>query len=132
MPVDLRVVLPNRPGTLAGALEVLAEAEVNVKAMCGDLRAGERWGFLHILVDDVKSARSALEDKGYEIADEHPVVVHPVEDRPGSAHEVIEKYREEGRNIEVIYTGEQGLIIGSEDMRPPRPGVKMKDARYQT
>ena len=128
---DLRIVLANRPGVLAGALETLAAAEVNVLAMCGDIRSGERWGFLHVLVEDPKPARNALEQKGFEIADEHPVVIHEIENRPGSAHEVIKEYRDKDRNIEVVYTGDAGLIIGTEDMRPERLGVKMDEAQYQ-
>jgi hypothetical protein len=133
MPTDLRIVVPNRPGTLASTLEVLATAEVNVQAMCGDIRPGERWGFLHILVDDAATARTALDDAGIEVADEHDVVIHHMENRPGTAFEVIKQYLGEERNIEVIYSNDDGgLIIGTEDMRPLRPGVKMKDARYQT
>lgn len=133
MPTDLRIVIPNRPGALANTLEVLADAEVNVQAMCGDIRPGERWGFLHILVDDAGSARSALDKAGIEVADEHDVVIHQVENRPGTALEVIKQYHGEDRNIEVLYSKDDGgLIIGTEDMRPQRPGVKMKDARYPT
>ena len=131
MPTDLRIVVPNRPGTVADALEVLKDAEVNVLAMCGDIRPGERWGYFHICVEDPEPAKKALGDAKIEIADEHLVVIHRVEDRPGTALEVIRDYNRSDRNIEVLYTGgDGGLVIGSDDMRPHRPGVKMADARY--
>ena len=131
MPTDLRVVLVNRPGVLAAALEAMAAADVNVLAMCGDIRSGERWGFLHVLVEEPKVARDALEQNGFEIVDEHPVVIHKMENRPGSAHDVVEAYREAEQNIEVVYSSDKGLIIGTEDMRPARPGVKVENAHYQ-
>lgn len=131
MPTDLKVVVPNRPGTVAATLEVLADADVNVLAMCGDIRAGERWGYVHICIEDPEPAKKALEGAAIEIADEHPVVIHRLENRPGTALEVIKDYNEKGRNIEVLYTGgDGGLIIGSEDMRPQRLGVKMEDAGH--
>lgn len=133
MPTDLRVVVPNRPGSFAGILEVLANADVNVLAMCGDIRPGERWVYVHLCIEDPEPAKRALNDAKVEIADEHLVVIHRVEDRPGTALEVIKEYNRQERNIEVLYTGgDGGLIIGSEDMRPQRPGVKMADARYPT
>ena len=133
MPTDLRIVVPNRPGTLAATLEVLADSDVNVLAMCGDIRPGERWGYVHICIADAEPAKKALADAKVEIADEHEVVIHRLEDRPGTALEVIKDYNEKERNIEVLYTGgDGGLIIGTEDMRPLRPGVKMEDARYPT
>ena len=132
MPTDLKVVVANRPGTVAAALQLLAEADVNVLAMSGDIRAGERWGYIHICIEDPDPARKALEAAALEIADEHPVVIHPVENRPGTALEVIKDYNDRGRNIEVLYTGgDGGLIIGSEDMRPQRPGVFHLDAGHK-
>ena len=128
MPTDLKVIVPNRPGTVAGILEVLKDAQVNVIAMCGDIRAGERWGYLHVCIEDPEPAKQALESAKVEIADEHPVVIHPVENRPGTALEIIRGYNEKGLNLEVMYTGDGGLIIGSEDMRPQQVGVKMEDA----
>ena len=133
MATDLRIVVPNRPGTLAGILEVLAEADVNVLAMCGDIRPGERWGYVHICIEDPEPAKKALNDAKVEIADEHLVVIHRLENRPGTALEVIREYNRQERNIEVIYTGgDGGLIIGTEDMRPQRLGVRMSEARYPT
>ena len=133
MATDLRIVVPNRPGTLAGILEVLAEADVNVLAMCGDIRPGERWGYVHICIEDPESAKKALNNAKVEIADEHLVVIHRLENRPGTALEVIREYNRQERNIEVIYTGgDGGLIIGTEDMRPQRLGVRMSEARYPT
>lgn len=132
MPNDLRVVLPNRPGTLAAALQTVADAGVNVAAACGDLRPGERWGYGHVLVDDADAAAAALQAAGFEVAGIHDVdVVDLPADRPGALAEVIARYTHDGRNLEVFYTADKGrVVVGTEDMQKPRLGVQVKDVKY--
>jgi hypothetical protein len=131
MAVDLRVVVPNRPGALMQALTALADAGINIESFCGDIRPGERWGFLHLLVEDAAAARLALEHEGLEVGSEHDVDVVPVEDRPGALAEAVARYSSAGRNIEVLYTASTGhIVVGTEDMQQPRPGVRMEDVRY--
>ena len=128
---DLRVVLPNRPGALADALGVLAAAGVNIQSFCGDLRPGDTWGYAHFLVAESDEARSLLEQAGFEVTSEHDVEVIAVEDRPGGLAEAVNRYADEQRNIEVLYTTSDGrVVVGTEDMQKSRPGVRMRDARY--
>lgn len=134
MPHDLRVVLANRPGSLAGILDALAGAGVNVGASCGDWRPGDRWGYGHVLVEDAQAALDALANAGIEI---EGVTVHVVDlvpmdgDRPGALAEVVRRYAEAGRNIEVFYTADkESVVIGTEDMQAPRLGVQVKDVKY--
>lgn len=131
MPSDLRVVLPNRPGALLQALTVLRDAGINIESFCGDIRPGEKWGYMHLLVDDVRSARQAIEKAGLEVTSEHDVDVVPVENRPGALADAVKRYSDDARNIEVLYTARDGrVVIGTEDMQKERYGVRMGDARY--
>jgi hypothetical protein len=131
MAVDLRVVVPNRPGALMQALTSLADEGINIESVCGDIRPGERWGFLHLLVEDGAGARGALEAQGLEVTSERDVDVVRVEDRPGALAQAVARYSDAGRNIEVLYTASTGhIVIGTEDMQQPRLGVRVKDARY--
>ena len=98
MPTDLRVVLPNRPGALVEALAALAESGVNIDSFCGEVRPGERWGFLHLLVEDAGAASAALQGVGFEITGEHEVDVIEIEDRPGALAEMVKRYADAGRN----------------------------------
>ena len=129
MSTDLRLAVANRPGTLAKACDVLAEAGVAVEGISGDLRPGEKWGYVHVLVDDSAAAHTALSDAGIEVIDEHPVEL--VEFTPEmNLGEIVTSYTGE-RNMEIFYPTLDGrLAIGTEDMRPDRPGVRMGDARY--
>ena len=131
MSTDLRLALPNRPGTLITACDALAAAGVVVQGVSGDLRPGERWGYLHFLVEDGDEGRAALEGAGFEVAAEHDVELCTV----GGAHEgileVLARYKDADRNVEVVYLGLDGrLVVGTEDMRKDRPGVRMRDANY--
>jgi hypothetical protein len=128
---DLRLILPNRPGALMQALTALSDAGVNIESFCGDIRPGEKWGFMHILVEDPATARRAIEEAGFEVTSEHDVDVVPVEDHPGALAEIVKTYSDAQRNIEVLYTSTRGrVVVGTEDMQKPRFGVRMKDARY--
>lgn len=131
MACDLRVVLPNRPGALVSACEAVAAAGINVDAICGDLRPGETWGYLHLLVDDGTGARKVLEEAGFEVTSDHHVDIVEIEDRPGELVKAFRKFSERGENLEVVYlAGDTRVVIGSENMRPDMPGVKMTDAKY--
>ncbi len=131
MPSDLRVVVPNRPGTVLQLLRAVADAGVNVEALCGDIRPGENWGYVHLLVEDPAAARRGIETTGFEITSEHEVDLVEVEDRPGAIAEVAQRYADADRNMEVLYMAPDGrVVIGTEDMQKERFGVRMQDARY--
>lgn len=133
MAVDMRIVVPNRPGTSLQILDALAAGDISIRGFAGDIRPGERWGYLHVLVndDDYDRARSAILGTGVQITSEHEVEVHDIEDRPGALADAIRVYVEGGRNIEVIYMGANSkIIVGAEDMQRPRYGVRTEEARY--
>ena len=129
MSTDLRLAIANRPGTLARACDVLSSAGVNVEGISGDLRPGEKWGYVHVLVDDATKAHAALEGAGIEVIGEHPVEL--VSFTPGSnLGEIVTGYTGPDRNMEVFYPTLDGrLAIGTEDMHADRPGVRMGDTR---
>ena len=130
MPRDMRLVMTNRPGVLIAVLKAISDAGINIQGTAADLRPGEQWGYLHILVDDPDKARQAIEKIGVEITSEHEVDILELEDRPGSILETTEPYASKGQNIEVIYIAHDRLVIGTDAMRQPIFGTKVSDARY--
>ena len=133
MAVDLRIVVANRPGTSLQILDALAAEGISIRGFCGDIRPGERWGFLHILVNDpdYENARDVVLRTGVEITSEHEVEVLDMDDRPGAVADAVRRYVDAGRNIEVLYMGANSkLVVGPEDMQKPRYGVRTEDARY--
>ena len=131
MPRDLRIVVPDRPGAGRELFEAIAAAGINIDGVASDIRPGERWVAVHILVDDGPRTRAAIEGAGFEISGDREVDVVQLEDRPGAVYEVLQAAAAEQKNIEVIYlaTGTR-LVIGTEDLHEPRHGVRMEDARW--
>lgn len=128
MKTDLRVVVPNRHGAALALFDAVAAAGVNVDGMCGDLRRGERWGYIHVLTDDGAGARAAVERAGFEVAAEQRVDVISVEDRPGAIADAMRPFSEADRNICVLYIASGTcVVIGTEDMLEQRHGVKLSD-----
>jgi hypothetical protein len=131
VPTDMRIVMPNRPGALISALRAIADAGINIRGSAGDLRPGEQWGYIHILVDDSEAAQAAIESVGFEITALHEVDVLKLDDHPGAILEAAEPYSAGGQNIEVFYMCLGSLVVGTEAMRQPIPGTRMEDARYR-
>lgn len=130
MAFDLRVVVPNRPGSAAELLEALAAADINIEGACGDLRPGERWGYLHLLVDQDRAAE-IVESAGFEVTNRFDVDLIAIENRPGAMAETIRAFAAKGANIDVLYVAAgDRLVIGTEDRRPQRPGIKMSEVGY--
>jgi hypothetical protein len=131
MPTDLGFVVPNRPGALKEALTALSTAKINIDFFCADLRPGETWGSMHVLVQDAKRARAALESTDIEVTSEHEVDVVATDDRQGTLASVVQGYAAAGRDIEVLYTPSRDrVVIGAEEMKKPRLSARMEDARF--
>lgn len=129
MAYDIRAVVPNRPGTLLMTCDTLAKAGIELLGFCGDIRPGERWGFLHVLVDDADAAQAVLEAAGIEVTSVHKVDVNEVEKHTGALANEVRKYSESERNIEVLYLDTHGrIVVGTEDMLTERLGVRIEDA----
>lgn len=126
---DLRIVLPNRPGALASTLDALAREQITVMSACGDMRPGERWGYLHLLVDDGSAARAVLERNKVEVVSEHHVEIHDIEPGAGALLETLRSYLDRGDNVEVCYMAmDSRWVVGTESMRQEVTGVRVSDA----
>lgn len=130
MPTDIRIVLPNRPGAVTHVCALVAEAGINVLGACGDLRPGERWGFIHLVVQEGDTARGLIEDAGYEVTSTRRVEMVDLVDEPGGLAKVLREYSEQNTNIDIIYTASKDrLVIGTEDMLEERVGVNIQQAK---
>lgn len=131
MPSDIRFSVANTPGRTARAARALADAGINIRGMGCDIRPGDRWGYIHFLVDDVETAVRTLEAEGCEIYDIHEVDLVPAEDRPGALADICQDYADRGENIEVLYAGtDNHVVVGTESMRRPFEGRRTVDTQY--
>ncbi len=122
MATDLTVILEDRPGRLADVGEALGGAGINIDGMCGFPCEGK--GRLHVLVDDPVTARRALASGGLEVTAEREVLVHDIEDRPGTLGSVSRRLAERGVNIDLVYLATRTrLVIGTDDLDKARAAL---------
>jgi len=115
MATDLMVGLVNRPGSLLRASEALGRAGVNIEGACGFVCDAQ--GVFHVLVEDVERSRRALIDAGLEIQAERRVLVTAIENRPGSAAEVLRRVAEAALSFDLLYATADGrLVLGGDDV----------------
>jgi hypothetical protein len=116
MATDLTLYLDDHPGALARVSGVLGAAGVNILGFCA-VTSGGGAAEVHVLVDDMAAAFTALAAEGVQIALEQEVVVVPVDDRPGVLGEVSRRLGESGVNITLAYlaTGTR-LVFAADDL----------------
>jgi len=105
---DIKVRLENKPGTLANLGEALGMDGVNIEGLCGPC---EKEGIARILVDNVTSARGALEKADIEVIKESDVLVLDVEDRPGELGRVCRRLADAGVNIDFFYAATKTRVV---------------------
>jgi hypothetical protein len=114
MATDLTVRLVDQPGAMAGACEALGDAGVNIEGCCA-YPAGAA-GQLHLLVEDPTGAREALRAAGYEMVQERRVIVHELEDVPGSAGAALRRIADAGVNLQLVYMATATrIVLGVDD-----------------
>ena len=103
----ISVFAENRPGRLDHITGVLAQTNVNIRAIkISDL--GEH-GVVKILVDDPGTAYRALTQAGL-LASQKEIVAVAVEDRPGGLHEVLKILTRQRINVEDSY----GFVLSTQ------------------
>jgi len=82
---ELHVITPNEPGIFGRVLGTLANAGVNLKALCVSSEGGE--GHFLIVTADNKKAEKALKTLGYKVKT-NKVVTAEVSERIGAGAEI--------------------------------------------
>ena len=97
---QLSVLVENTPGALSDLAEVLANADLNLRAL--SIADTERFGILRMIVSDNRMAISVLKGKGY-IVKETEVVGVKIGDQPGKLSKALSVLAEAGVNVEYLY-----------------------------
>jgi hypothetical protein len=110
---DLTVTLQeDRPGALAGALEAIARAGINLEGMV------EFDGVLHVLTRDAPGTTKALRGARIRVRGERPVLLVGVEDRPGASAAVLRRLADAGHNVDFCYLATNTrLVIAGGDVK---------------
>ncbi len=107
MPRTTQLVLnlESKPGVLAKLARTLADAGVNMTALCAAETTGR--GKIRLLVGDTARAREALRAAKYRFSEEQVVTV-PLENRPGTFAGIAEKLAQARVNIKCAYVSGEG------------------------
>ncbi len=98
--LQLSIFLENAKGRLANALNLLAELNVNIRAL--SLADTKDYGVLRIIVEDPEQIADKLREQNC-VVKLTPVWVLQVPDRPGGLAEVLNKLVNEGVIVEYMY-----------------------------
>ncbi|HSB51969.1 MAG TPA: ACT domain-containing protein [Dissulfurispiraceae bacterium] len=110
---QISAFIENKSGRLAEVAGILAEAEINIRALA--LAETSDFGILRLIVNDTEKARQALKDAGFTVSKTEVVAVE-VPDRPGGLAIILNTIRDAGINVEYMYafvekSGENAIVI---------------------
>lgn len=97
---QLSVFIENKAGRLSEVTAVLAEAQINIRAL--SVADTSDFGVLRLLVEDHIKAERILKEQGFSVSKTDVVAVE-VEDKPGGLHKILHAFHESGLNIEYMY-----------------------------
>ena len=97
---QVSVFLENKAGTLNKLTEVLANNNVNIRAL--SLAETSEFGIVRMLVNDVFEATNILKENNF-VATLTPVLVYAIEDKAGYLNSLLKNFSAVDVNIEYMY-----------------------------
>lgn len=104
---QISIFLENKAGQLADITRILAEAQVNMRAI--SIAETADYGVLRLIVDDAPKASAVLLGEGF-ILTMTPVVGVAVPDTPGGLGKVLSVISQAGIDVEYMYS-----VFGQKD-----------------
>lgn len=110
---QIAVFLENKSGRLADITGVLAENNINIRAL--SVADTADFGILRLIVDNVEMAKSVLKENGFTVGKTNVIAVE-VEDKTGGLAKVLKCLTIDNINIEYMYafvnkTAENAVLI---------------------
>lgn len=101
MPKQLNIFVDNKPGKLKAITEILADKEIDIKAVT--IQDREEYGMMKLLVDNPEKAQLLLQDRGYACAMKDILAVE-IDDHPGALHALTCAFEKHSINIIDAYS----------------------------
>ena len=97
---QISVFLENKPGTLNKMTNVLAEHNIDMRAL--SLAETKDFGIVRMIVDDVYEATNVLKEADF-IASLTPVLAYAIPDEPGGLNKLLQAFTDAEVNLEYMY-----------------------------
>ena len=104
---QISVFFENNAGRLGEVTRVLAEAEINIRAI--SIADTADFGILRLIVHNCDRALEALNKAGFTTRISNVIAVE-IEDKPGSLAMVMELFKKSMINIEYLYASLEGQV----------------------
>ena len=118
MAIQISVFIENKEGRIRKAIDTLAKAEINIRAL--SVADTTKYGILRLIVSDTEKATKALENDGF-IVKESKVIVATVPDKPNGLNSTLAILDDADINLEYIYA-----FVGN-DMDEAIVAMKVED-----
>ena len=110
---QISVFLENRKGRLWKALNILSNANINIRAL--SIADTSEFGILRMIVSDTEHAKQILEESNF-VVKVNEVIAVGVSDNPGGLEGILEIFNEMDVNVEYIYAfvekkGEKAVVV---------------------
>ncbi len=97
---QISVFLENKAGRLSRVCDVLAEGNINIRAL--SLADTSDFGILRLIVNRPDEACDLLSKEGF-AASTNSVIAVPIEDKPGGLAKILRVFQESNVNLEYMY-----------------------------
>ncbi len=110
---QISIFLENRKGRLWKALNILSNAEINIRAL--SIADTSEFGILRMIVPEPELAKKKLEDANF-VVKINDVIAVGVSDEPGGLESILEALNKLDINVEYIYAfvekkGEKAIVV---------------------
>ncbi len=116
MACELTIIIENRPGSIAALGESLGNAGINIEGICGFAWEGKY--LVHVLTDNARQARTALENDGIAVKEERDVLLVNLDNLPGEFGKLFRKLAIAGINTDLVcLTANNQVVLGVDDLK---------------
>ena len=102
---QISVFFENKPGRIAEVIKVLADEDINLRAI--SIADTADFGILRLIVNDHEKAAEALNNAGFTSRITNVAAVE-IEDKPGNLAKVMDIFKTANVNIEYLYASLEG------------------------